>query len=85
MNFFQIGKNHYINGLRVILPVRLSEHFAPQHNDKNSAKNSPLGRAAFAHLPRYQELAVPKYSCAPECLANERMQLVKYAGYRDGI
>jgi hypothetical protein len=52
---------------------------------KMAQKYSPLGRAAFAHLRRYQELAVPKYSCAPECLANERMQLVKYAGYRDGI
>jgi hypothetical protein len=32
-------------------------------------------------LPRYQELAVQKYSCAPECLANEQMWHVKKADY----
>jgi hypothetical protein len=52
---------------------------------KKAKKHSPFGRAAFVHLLRYHGLAVPKYSFAPECLANERMQLVKYAGYRDGI
>ena len=30
------------------------------------------------HLLRYQGLAVPKYSCTPECLANEHLDLVKY-------
>jgi hypothetical protein len=63
---------------------------------KSAKKHSPFGRAAFAHLLRYpaqldfsvvyiisvsrQGLAVPKYSCAPECLANERMRRVKYVG-----
>jgi hypothetical protein len=57
----------------------------PNITTKTAQKYSPVRRAAFAHLRRYQELAVPKYGYAPECLANERMQLVKYAGYRYGI
>ena len=48
---------------------------------KRAKKHSPFRRAAFAHLLRYQGLAVPKYSCAPECLANERMRL-KICGLR---
>jgi hypothetical protein len=47
---------------------------------KTAQKYSPLWRAAFAHLGRYQGVAVQKYSFLPECLANERMQLVKYSG-----
>jgi hypothetical protein len=52
---------------------------SPSDRLKNAKKYSRFGRAAIAHLPRYQRLAVPKYSCTPECLANEQMRLVKDA------
>ncbi len=41
---------------------------------------STLRASRDAHLLRYQGFAVPKYSCTPECLVNERLDLVKYPG-----
>ena len=76
----KLQKMHNINGLILIIFEDFEVHFVPQRSKRSAKKHSPFGRVAFAHLLRYQGLAVPKYSFAPECLANERMQLVKYAG-----
>jgi hypothetical protein len=87
---------HKIYGLKVILPVNFGTILYKSYPIKKVKKYFPFGRVAFAHLLRYQGLAVPKVSFAPECpckldrtpdpmnqgvrLANERMRLVKYAG-----
>jgi hypothetical protein len=44
---------------------------------------SPCRRTRFAHLLRYQRLAVLQYSFTSECLANERIEFVKYPGVKD--
>ena len=41
---------------------------------------SPCGRARIVHLLRYQRFAVLQYSFTFECLANGRIELVKYPG-----
>ena len=56
-----------MNGLILILLRNFEVHFVLSDLINNAEKYSPFGRAAFAHLLRYQGLAVPKYSCAPEC------------------
>ena len=43
--------------------------------------HSPIARFDGPHQGRrIKRLAVPACGCTLECLANERMQLVKYAG-----
>jgi len=45
----------------------------PEQNLLRAKINQDISQTAFAHLRRYCGLAAPEYSCAPKCLANERM------------